>query len=45
MRLKQEAAQPTPSMLVPINSAPVLPALRTDPRMPATVPPNPALGQ
>ncbi|HEY8706875.1 MAG TPA: type II secretion system secretin GspD, partial [Burkholderiaceae bacterium] len=32
MRLKQEAAQPVPSKVVPVNSAPVLPVLRTAPR-------------
>jgi general secretion pathway protein D len=42
MRLKQEAAQPPSSITVPINSAPVLPALRTEPR--TTRPPQP-LGQ
>ena len=43
MRLKQEAAQPLPSTIVPINSGPVLPALRTDPRVARPVPPP--LGQ
>ena len=43
MRLKQEAAQPAPSTIVPINSGPVLPALRTDPRVARPVPPP--LGQ
>ena len=43
MRLKQEAAQPAPSTIVPINSGPVLPALRTDPRVTRPVPPP--LGQ
>ena len=33
MRLKQEAAQPPPSTVVPVNSGPVLPALRSDPRL------------
>ena len=42
MRLKQEAAQPPASITVPINSAPVLPALRTEPRL--ARPPQP-LGQ
>lgn len=42
MRLKQEAAQPASSILVPINSSPVLPA--TAPRQPpaVTTPPTPA---
>ncbi len=43
MRLKQEAAQPPQSTIVPINSGPVLPALRTDPRVARPVPPP--LGQ
>ncbi|GAC1603879.1 MAG: type II secretion system secretin GspD [Ramlibacter sp.] len=38
MRLKQEAAQPEPSKVVPVNAGPVLPALRSEPRM-ATPPP------
>lgn len=44
MRLKQEAMQPPDSKLVPINSAPVLPALRNAPR-PTTPPPAPPLSQ
>jgi general secretion pathway protein D len=43
MRLKQEAAQPTPSKVVPVNEAPVLPALRTEPRL--GKPPLTPLGQ
>jgi general secretion pathway protein D len=39
MRLKQEAAQPEPSKVVPVNAGPVLPALRTEPRQ--AVPPPP----
>ena len=31
MRLKQEAAQPPASVVVPVNSGPVLPALRVEP--------------
>ena len=42
MRLKQEAAQPSESKVVPVNSGPVLPALRTEPRL--ARPPAP-LGQ
>ena len=42
MRLKQEAAQPPASIVVPVNSAPLLPALRTEPRQ--AMPPKP-LGQ
>ncbi|MEO7549155.1 MAG: type II secretion system protein GspD, partial [Ramlibacter sp.] len=39
MRMKQEAAQPKESTVVPINAAPVLPALRNAPRpVPAPVP-------
>ena len=40
MRLKQEAAQPEPSKVVPVNAGPVLPALRTEPRQ-AIPPPSP----
>jgi general secretion pathway protein D len=43
MRLKQEAMQPPDSRLVPINSAPVLPALRPAQRL--TTPPTPPLSQ
>ncbi|MCY7319541.1 MAG: type II secretion system protein GspD, partial [Ramlibacter sp.] len=43
MRLKQEAAQPPASTVVPVNSGPVLPALRTDPRL--GQPPLPPLVQ
>ncbi|TFZ06577.1 type II secretion system protein GspD [Ramlibacter henchirensis] len=39
MRLKQEAAQPTPSIVVPINAGPVLPATST--RAPAAAPTPP----
>jgi general secretion pathway protein D len=39
MRLKQEAAQPETSKVVPVNAGPVLPALRTEPRQ--AVPPPP----
>ena len=39
MRLKQEAAQPPASFVVPINSGPVLPALRTEPRLAAPAQP------
>ncbi len=42
MRLKQDAAQPASSTVVPVNSAPMLPALRNDPRL---APPKPPLGQ
>ncbi|MFC5496232.1 type II secretion system secretin GspD [Caenimonas terrae] len=42
MRLKQEAAQPPSSVTVPINEAPVLPALRTEPKPDKPAPP---LGQ
>ena len=39
MRIKQEAAQPKESAVVPVNAAPVLPALRNTPRpTPAPVP-------
>ena len=41
MRLKQEAAQPPASAIVPVNSGPVLPALRTAPRLaPPAQPPG-----
>ena len=43
MRLKQEAAQPPASTVVPVNSGPVLPALRSDPRL--GQPPLPPLVQ
>ena len=39
MRLKQEAAQPEPSKVVPVNAGPVLPALRTEPRQAVPAPP------
>ena len=39
MRLKQEAAQPEPSKVVPVNGGPMLPALRTEPRQPVPLPP------
>jgi general secretion pathway protein D len=44
MRLKQEAAQPRNSVLVPINQAPVLPTLapRTPPAPTPSGPPVPA---
>jgi general secretion pathway protein D len=44
MRLKQEGAQPTPSVVVPINSGPVLPvqASRPPPPVAPTSPPVPA---
>ena len=44
MRLKQEAAQPPSNILVPVNSGPVLPALRPETQLPkpTTLPP---LGQ
>ncbi len=42
MRLKQDAAQPAASTVVPVNSAPMLPVLRNDPR---PAPPKPPLGQ
>ena len=42
MRLKQEAAQPPASAIVPVNSGPVLPALRTAPRL---APPAQPLGK
>ncbi|MBC7468745.1 MAG: type II secretion system secretin GspD [Ramlibacter sp.] len=44
MRLKQEAAQPPESKVVPVNSGPVLPALRIAPRA-AGNPAPPLLGQ
>jgi general secretion pathway protein D len=43
MRLKQEAAQPPESKVVPVNAGPVLPALRSEPRL--AKPPVPPLGQ
>ena len=43
MRLKQEGAQPTPSLMVPINSGPVLPVQASRPAPVApTSPPVPA---
>ena len=39
MRLKQEVAQPPVSTVVPVNSGPVLPALRTEQRL--ATPPQP----
>jgi general secretion pathway protein D len=42
MRLKQEAAQPRNSVVVPINAAPVLPTLRTPPAAAPSGPPVPA---
>ena len=45
MRLRQELAQPAPSKMVPVNEAPVLPALPgTRPAVPSTAAPAP-LGQ
>ena len=37
MRIKQENAQPKESVLVPINTAPVLPVLQMPPRVPGAV--------
>jgi general secretion pathway protein D len=45
MRLQQQAAQPTPSKVAPVNSAPVLPALRIEPKVGTPLsPPPPPLG-
>ena len=43
MRLQQEAAQPPASQVVPVNSGPVLPPLRSEPRLGKPTPPP--LGQ
>jgi general secretion pathway protein D len=44
MRLKQEAAQPAPSIVLPINGAPVLPTPTQRPPAPAVSPPPPLGG-
>ena len=44
MRMKQEAAQPQPSVLVPINGGPVLPATTPRPPVPQNTAPNTAPG-
>jgi general secretion pathway protein D len=46
MRLKQDAAQPEPSTVVPVNAGPALPVLRSERRLPQPSAPVPApLGQ
>jgi len=44
MRLKQEAAQPQPSVVMPINGAPVLPVTTLRPTVPQGTAPNAAPG-